>query len=79
MHSSNDLENRHGFHPGNDTTIPLHEEIRIISLHFAQNLDRILPDSREKALALTAVQEASLWANAAVAVYLAPLEKSNHS
>lgn len=69
-----ELHNRFGFHPANDVSRPLHEEIRTRSEALAQFYNRVLPDSREKSLALTNLQQAAMWANAAVAINLAPLE-----
>jgi hypothetical protein len=36
-------------------------------LDLAHTLDEFLPEGREKALALTALQDARMWANAAIA------------
>jgi len=69
-----DIHNRLAFHPGNETTIPLHEGIRLKSEALAQHYDKVLPDSREKSLALTNLQQAAMWANASIAIHLAPLE-----
>ena len=72
--SMEQLRNRFGFHPGTEDTIPKHEAVRAEALGFAVFLNSILPESREKSLALTAVQEAAMWANSAVAIHGAPLE-----
>lgn len=44
-----------------------HEQIRAIFGGDAQALDRMLPESREKAITFTKLEEAMFWANAAVA------------
>lgn len=72
--SAEDLVNRFGFHPATKVTIPLHEETRSRALDYALWLQKNLPESREKALALTALQEAAMWSNAAIAIHLAPTE-----
>ncbi len=69
-----ELENRFGFHPATDETRALHEEIRATFIDTAKYLNDTLPDSREKSCALTALQEAAMWSNAAIACNLAPLE-----
>lgn len=69
-----ELKERFGFHPGTEDTIALHEEVRTLALELADRLDKMLPHSREKALALTALQETAMWSNAAIAIHLAPLE-----
>lgn len=68
-----ELERRLGFHPGTPATAPLYEANRAGALELAQLWDDSLPPGREAALAQTALQEALMWANAAVATNLAPL------
>lgn len=74
MLGKEEMEQRFGFHPGTDQTIPVHEKVREASRRIATFFDETLPDGREKNLALTKLQEASMWANAAIAME-APLEK----
>jgi len=62
-----EIERRLGFHPATPDTVPLFEGNRNRAITLALNWDATLPDGREKALALTALQEALMWANAAVA------------
>lgn len=72
--SDEDLKNRFGFHPATDETKVLHEFSRGMFLEVAAVLNEKLPEGREKSLALTALQEAAMWSNAAIACNLAPLE-----
>lgn len=51
-----------------------HDGVRAAFRSFADDLDGFLPESREKALALTKLQEAMMWANAALAYRM---EESN--
>ena len=67
--------NDFGFHRGTTDTIPKHEAIRQRGLELAQFYIATCPPSRELSLALTALQEAQMWANAAVACNEAPLEQ----
>ena len=66
--------NDFGFHPANDVTRPKHEAIRDVFRKLAEFIIDTTPASREQSLALTALQEAAMWSNAAVAVNLAALE-----
>jgi len=62
-----EINRRLGFHPATDETIPKFESNRAFFIDLADWLDHNLPDGREKSLALTALQEALMWSNAAVA------------
>lgn len=69
-----ELENRFGFHPATDETRELHQQVRTSFIEFTEELIGILPEGREKSLVLTHLEEASMWANAAIARNLAPLK-----
>ncbi len=62
------LADRFTFHPADtvDKQI-LHATVRGICLEAAQNLNDLLPEGREKSLALTHLEETMFWSNAAVA------------
>jgi hypothetical protein len=64
-----EIMRRMGFHPSTETTVPLYEANRSEAIALAVQWDGRLPDGREKALALTALQEALMWANAAIACH----------
>lgn len=68
-----EIERRLGFHPGTPETAPKYAANRAAAIGLALHFDANLPPGREAALAQTAVQEALMWANAAVACNLAPL------
>lgn len=53
---------------GNVATAPIHALVRQTCKDAANRLLEITPPGREQALMLTALQEASMWANAAVAM-----------
>lgn len=67
-----EIEHRFGFHKatveGENATLPRHRDTRLKYREFAEWLDENLPDSREKALAFTALQEASMWTHCAIAM-----------
>jgi|SRR5882672_7315134 len=62
-----DLLNRFTYHPPNEDQKKLYENIRAHVLQLAEHLDNIVPDSREKSTALTHLQSAQMWFNAAIA------------
>ena len=70
------IKNDFGFHPANDITKLLHERTRSRFKELAVWVATTVPDGREKSLALTALQEAAMWTNAAIACNLAELEES---
>ena len=62
-----DLENRFTYHPPKPGQPETYQGIRDIALNFARTIDQQCPDSREKSLALTSLEESVMWANAAIA------------
>lgn len=64
---SADLANRFGYHPANDTSRPKHEELRRLYFELADRVAQIVPPGRELSLAVTALEESVMWANAGVA------------
>lgn len=69
---SDELERRLGYHRQGPATAPFFELNRALALSVAEVWDQVLPPGREAALALTALQDALMWANAAVACNLDP-------
>lgn len=62
-----DLENRFTYHKPKDDQPDRYVAIRALGRDLAQQLDALCPDSREKSLAITHIEEAVFWANAAIA------------
>jgi hypothetical protein len=63
-----ELDRRFDHHPPRDPGVGLiHEAVLAECKRLARKIDSLCPDGREKALALTAIEEAMMWANAAVA------------
>ena len=63
-----ELDNRFMFHsPKDQVTKDSHEAIRDACLQHAEFLEGLLPDSREKSLAITKLEEVMFWANAGIA------------
>lgn len=64
---TSDLTNRFTFHPSTPETADTYDSIRKAALGIALWLDDVLPESREKSLSITHLEEVVYWANAAVA------------
>lgn len=65
---SGDLENRFAFHAATtEEKRDAHALVRRNCKEVAETLDWLLPEGREKALAITKLEEAMFWANAALA------------
>lgn len=63
-----ELDNRFAYHPPKTPeVIRAHERIRAYVGQMATEFNESLPDGREKATALTKLEEAMFWANAAIA------------
>lgn len=65
--------NDFGYHKATEQTGPMHDDVRAHCSELAHWLINNVPPGREQSLALTALQEAQMWANAAVACNLSPL------
>lgn len=64
----NELAHRFQHHPPKDTvTTYAHQDTREQFLNLALEMDLVLPESREKALVMTKLEEGLMWANAAIA------------
>ena len=64
--------NRFAFHPPKPEDPEVYGTIRQTALDFANLLVTVTPASREQSLAITALEEAVMWANAARARHGAP-------
>lgn len=64
---ADEINRRLGYHPATEVTGPAHDRMRRLFIAAANVVACETPPSREQALALTAIQEALMWANAAIA------------
>lgn len=63
-----DLENLFYHHPaGNEEKVVRYHSVREFGLQMAKQIDDLCPDSREKSVAITKLEECVMWANAAIA------------
>jgi hypothetical protein len=62
-----EIERRFSYHNPTDTTRGTHDIWRGIAHDLARHLNNQLPDSREKSLAFTALEEMSFWVHACIA------------
>lgn len=68
MIGAEDLGKRFTHHPPRgEEEVRFYQEMRDRAHETARFVDAVVPDSREKSLAVTALEEAVMWANAAVA------------
>ena len=62
-----DLQKRFTYHPPKGDQPLKYSQVRQHAKYLAVQIDDLCPDSREKSLALTKLEEAVFWANAAIA------------
>lgn len=68
MLSPEEMARRFEHHaPPDAERVKAHEDLRMACTILAGIVDRDVPDGREKSLALTKIEEAMFWANAAIA------------
>lgn len=63
----NDIRTRFTYHPPDAAKAAKHMSIRQACMNLAHNLNDLLPDGREKSLAVTHLEEVMMWANASLA------------
>lgn len=61
------IENNFKYHAPKDGQAGSYETIRANAKLFAVVIDQLCPNSREKSLAITKLEEAMMWANASIA------------
>jgi hypothetical protein len=62
-----DIEKNFTYHAPTTDQANRYETIRMFCKRAAEIIDRCCPESREKSLAMTKLEEAVMWANAAIA------------
>lgn len=61
------IENAFTYHQPKEGQPEKYEALRSKTKELAYLIDELCPDSREKSLAMTKLEEASMWANTSVA------------
>ena len=64
---NNQIENNFMYHSPKDGQAEKYEEVRAKGQELAYLIDGICPNSREKSLAMTKLEESVMWANASIA------------
>jgi len=62
-----ELKTRFTYHAPDEDKISRHAAARKQGLQLAMTFDQLAPESREKSLAITKLEEAVMWINAAIA------------
>lgn len=62
-----DLEHRFTYHPPKEGQPEKYKELRDQALELSLMINALAPDSREKSRAITNLEQAIMWANAAIA------------
>lgn len=62
-----DLDNRFDYHAPDESKQLNHGNVRRRLRRVADDLNVLLPESREKSIVMTKLEEAMFWANAAIA------------
>lgn len=63
-----DLDNVFTYHPPFGNQAERYEALRNSARNFAWTVQNFTPESREQSVALTNIQQAVMWANAAIAI-----------
>jgi hypothetical protein len=63
----NELQRRFTYHAPKSDQAPRYQAIRDYALGLSILINDLCPDSREKSLAITNLEQAVMWANAAIA------------
>lgn len=66
-HSQKELDIRFTYHPPKPGQAEKYETLRKMARTYAEAIEAFCPDSREKAIALTKLEESNMWANASIA------------
>jgi len=57
------------FHPATQEEIEKYQKIRAAALNMALLIKELCPDSRERCIAFTKIQECAMMANASIAIH----------
>lgn len=63
----NDIENRFTYHPPKENQAERYAFLRAKAKTLAEEINKECPESREKSLSITYLEQAVFWANASIA------------
>lgn len=61
------IENNFTYHPPNEDQVTRYQMLREAAKDLAHLIDELVPDSREKSVAMTNLETSIFWANAGIA------------
>ena len=61
------IEDRVTYHKPSELGVQRHEELSKAAAHFMHVVNTVVPEGREKSLAMTNIEQAKMWASAGVA------------
>jgi hypothetical protein len=62
-----DIDNRFTYHAPKPGQPEIYQDIRTLAKELALEIDEVVPEGREKSLAITKLEEAVMWANSGIA------------
>lgn len=62
-----ELTNRFTYHPPRTDNVAKFSTIRTEAMLFSKQINELVPEGREKSLAITKLEEVVMWANAGIA------------
>ncbi len=65
--NNEEIDRRFSYHAPKGDQAARYENLRSYGRELAVHINTLCPDSREKSLAITALEEAIMWANASIA------------
>jgi hypothetical protein len=65
--NSDELASRFTYHAPKGDQPQRYEKLRFNGRNLAEMIDELCPESREKSLAMTSLEQAIMWANASIA------------
>lgn len=65
--SEQEIQQRTTYHPPSPGGVERHRQLSMAAASFMAVVSEVCPEGREKALALTNIEQAKMWASAAVA------------
>ena len=65
--SNEEIEDRVTYHAPSPSGVERHKQLSEAAASILKTIEEVVPDGREKSLAITKIEEAKMWASAGVA------------